>query len=94
MFPFLIYCITTTTSKQGFQSPAKYVPSPPTKPNDPKMGTCIETYKGSNSFHCVFGGAPKPDRSGIQDLSKRSISDLHLISLDPVTGQKSTHYRQ
>ena len=58
------------------------------------MGTCIETYKGSKSYHLLFGGKPKADWSGIEDPDSRTSSDLQFRSLDPVAGQKSTVYRQ
>ena len=64
------------------------------KPPDPIMGTCIETYKGSKSYHLLFGGKPKADWSGIEDPDSRTSSDLQFRSLDPVAGQKSTVYRQ
>ena len=57
------------------------------------MGTCEETYAGSNSYYMVFGGKPKADWSGIEDKSTRTMSDLCFRSMDPVAGQKSTFYR-
>ena len=75
------------------QPQIRVVPPPPLKPKDPLMGTCEETFMGSNVFYYVFGGKPKADWSGIQDLSDRSMSDLCFRSLDPVAGQKSSHYR-
>ena len=80
-------------------SPGFYPRPPPGnppgwKPPDPIMGTCIETYKGSKSYHLLFGGKPKADWSGIEDPDSRTSSDLQFRSLDPVAGQKSTVYRQ
>ena len=81
-------------SKGQLQSPTKVTPpAPPIKPGNPKMGTCEETYKGSGTYYYVFGGKPKADWSGIEDLKDRSMSDLCFRSLDPVVGQKSAHYR-
>ena len=70
-----------------------FPPPPPIRPSCPLMGTTEETYTGSNSFYYAFGGEPKPDWTGIKDLSSRLLSDLCFRSLDPVSGQKSTHYR-
>jgi hypothetical protein len=81
--------MTQTPLKTGTTLP----PPPPIKPASPLMGTTEETYTGSNSFYYAFGGEPKPDWSGIKDLSSRLLSDLCFRSLDPVSGQKSTHYR-
>ena len=75
------------------QTPIFVPPPPPRKPADPLMGTCEETYKGSGSFFYVFGGKPKADWSGIEDLNQRSMSDLCFRSLDPISGQKSVHHR-
>ena len=75
-------------------TPSQRLNTPYLAPKDPKMGTCIETFIGSNSFHCLFGGTPKADWSGIEDPDQRSRSDLQFRSLDPVAGQKSTLYRQ
>ena len=64
-----------------------------TAPANPKMGTTEETYPGSRVYYYAFGGAPKPDWSGIQDVNSRLLSDLCFRSLDPVAGQKSTLHR-
>ena len=72
-----------------FQTPAPR----PTRPQDPLMGTCQETYAGSGTFYYAFGGKPLADWTGIKDLSNRSMSDLCFRSLDPVAGQKSSYYR-
>ena len=74
-----------------FATPSK--PPPPTKPKNPLMGTCQETYPYSGSFYFAFGGQPLADWTGIKDLNSRSMSDLCFRSLDPVAGQKSAHYR-
>ena len=66
---------------------------PKNKPSNPNMGTCEETYAGSSSYYLVFGGKPKPDWTGIEDITDRTMSDLCFRSLDPVAGQKSTYYR-
>ena len=68
-------------------------PPPPIRPLGPLMGTTEESYPGSNVFYYAFGGEPKPDWSGIKDPSSRLMSDLCYRHLDPVSGQKSTHYR-
>ena len=81
------------TQQQVPPTPIFVPPPPPRKPNDPLMGTCEETFKGSGSFYYVFGGKPKADWTGIQDLDQRSMSDLCFRSLDPVTGQKGVHHR-
>lgn len=62
-------------------------------PVNPKMGTTEETYPGSGVYYYAFGGAPKPDWTGIEDPSSRLLSDLCFRSLDPVSGQKSTLHR-
>jgi hypothetical protein len=62
-------------------------------PPDPLMGTTEETSPGSEVYYYAFGGAPKSDWSGIEDLDSRLLSDLCFRALDPVAGQKSTHYR-
>ena len=75
-------------------TPMQFIAPPPaTRPPNPIMGTCEETYKGSKSYYLVFGGMPRADWSGIADLDSRSMSDLCFRSLDPVAGQKSTHFR-
>ncbi len=74
------------------QTPLRSV-SLPVKPRDPKMGTCEETFQGSNNYYLVFGGKPRADWSGIEDPDSRTMSDLCFRSLDPVAGQKSTIYR-
>ena len=77
-------------------TPGQYsivAPPPPVRPTSPTMGTCEETYPGSQSYYYAFGGKPYPDWSGIMDKSSRLMSDLCFRSLDPVSGQKSTHYR-
>jgi hypothetical protein len=60
---------------------------------DPLMGTTEETFPGSGVYYYVFGGAPKSDWSGIKNPDTQVLSDLCYLSLDPVSGQKSTHYR-
>ena len=73
---------------------AVYIPPPPViRPSSPTMGTCQETYPGSKSFYFEFGGKPKADWTGIENTGDRIGSDLCFRSLDPVAGQKSTHYR-
>jgi hypothetical protein len=62
-------------------------------PPDPLMGTTEETFPGSEVYYYAFGGAPKSDWSGIEDLDSHLLSDLCFRALDPVAGQKSTHYR-
>ena len=66
---------------------------PPVKPNNPKMGTTEETFRGSGDFYYAFGGEPLPDWSAIKDLSSRLLSDLCFRSVDPVSGQKSSVIR-
>ena len=78
------YTPTQTPIRSVFQA---------TRPGNSRMGTCEETYQGSNSYYMVFGGKPRSDWSGIEDLNSRSMSDLCFRSLDPVAGQKSTFYR-
>ena len=75
-------------------TPSQRTSAPFLPPKNPRMGTCIETFIGSNSYHCLFGGTPKADWSGIQDPNQRSRSDLQFRSLDPVAGQKITLHRQ
>ena len=88
---------TTPASSQegtpGGGTPASPSLTSPSRPPNPTMGTCEETYPGSGSYYYVFGGKPKADWSGIEDLSSRTMSDLCFRSLDPVAGQKSSHYR-
>ena len=90
--------MSTTPASTQEGTPAGGTPvSPPTpspsRPPNPTMGTCEETYPGSGSYYYVFGGKPKADWSGIEDPSSRTMSDLCFRSLDPVAGQKSSHYR-
>ena len=63
------------------------------RPSNPLMGTTEETYAGSNVFYYAFGGSPKADWSGLFKKSERLLADTCFRSLDPVTGQKSGHYR-
>ena len=77
----------------GLQANPGSNPTAPVKPQNPLMGTCEETYSGSGSYYYVFGGKPKADWTGIEDLNERSMSDLCFRSLDPVVGQKSVHSR-
>ena len=87
--------VASTTQQPPTPMQIVGVPPPPrpVKPPNPIMGTSEETYPGSRIFYLVFGGKPKPDWSGIEDLSTRTMSDLCFRSLDPVAGQKSLHYR-
>ena len=87
---------TPASSQEGTPgggTPVSPSPTSPSRPPNPTMGTCEETYPGSGSYYYVFGGKPKADWSGIEDLSSRTMSDLCFRSLDPVAGQKSSHYR-
>ena len=68
-------------------------PPPPVRPPNPIMGTSEETYPGSRTYYLVFGGKPRPNWTGIEDLSTRSMSDLCFRFLDPVAGKKIMHYR-
>ena len=84
--------MTESPSKTGGNQP----PPPPKaaiRPSNPLMGSTEESYPGSGVYYYAFGGKPKPDWTGIQDFSSRLMSDLCYRSLDPMSGQKSTHYR-
>ena len=58
----------------------------------PLMGTTEEMYSGGRVFYYVFGGKPLPDWSGIKYVNTCLLSDLCYRSLDPISGQKITHY--
>ena len=64
------------------------------RPADPLMGTTEETFPGSNNFYYAFGGKPKGDWSGIEDLNSRLITDASCRPTDRVTGQKGTKARK
>ena len=61
--------IMTTRATPGQYSIV--APPPTARPKSPTMGTCEETYPGSQSFYYAFGGKPHPDWSGIMDKSNR-----------------------
>jgi hypothetical protein len=62
-------------------------------PLDPLMETTEEIFPGSGVYYYTFGRAPKSDWLGIENPDTRVLSDLCYWSLDPVSCQKSMHYR-
>ena len=47
-----------------------------TRPGNPRMGTCVETYQGRNIYYMIFGGNQDLTGQGL----KTSIPDLCQIS--------------
>ena len=64
------------------------------RPDDPLMGTTEETYDGSNSYYYAFGGKPDAHWMYIDGLDDRRLSDQCFRPIDPVSGQKSSSFRQ
>ena len=85
---------TTPDPTQGgsrFRTPssattASVPPPPPTKPKDPIMGLCLETWTGSGDYYYVFGGMPRAGWNGIKGGVDRAMSDGCIRPVDPVSG--------
>ena len=85
----------TSTTPSVFRTPSILGTSQASssKPPDPIMGKCLETWSGSGDYYYTFGGKPLADWSDIDPNSSKAMSDNCLRALDPVSGQKHSRYR-